>query len=206
MFQSLIDNFVFLMPGFVMAGVFYGLTSNPKPSQFERVVQALVFTFIIHVLVTMVAEWMGETLVAKWLGDAFGEPLIAFVLALSFGTGWAFLNNSDYLRKKFTGIGASTLMPYPSEWRKILSRKVTYVTLHLNDGRRLYGWPKEWPGDSDLGHFYIMQPAWLQTDKPPIELAAVDGILVNTRDVCWIEFVKLEEKTDDRSKESSTKT
>ena len=195
MVEHLIENFLFVMPGFVMAGVFYGLTSRPKPSQFERVVQALVFTFIIQLFVKLTAEW-----------HKFDESLTAFVLALVFGVAWAALTNSNYLRKKFTGVGAATLMPYPSKWQKILSGKATYVTLHFNDGRRLYGWPKEWPGDSDLGHFYIMQPAWLQTDKPPIELAAVDGILVNTRDVCWIEFVKLEEKTDDRSKESSTKT
>jgi len=34
----------YLLPGFVAAWVFYSFTSFPKPSQFERVVQALIFT------------------------------------------------------------------------------------------------------------------------------------------------------------------
>ena len=36
----------FLLPGFVAAAIFYSLTSYPKPSPFDRVVQALIFTVI----------------------------------------------------------------------------------------------------------------------------------------------------------------
>ena len=38
----------FLLPGFVAAAVFYSLTSHPKPSNFERVVQALIFTIVVE--------------------------------------------------------------------------------------------------------------------------------------------------------------
>ena len=41
----------YLLPGFVAAWVFYGFTSFPKPSQFERVVQALIFTIFIQAFV-----------------------------------------------------------------------------------------------------------------------------------------------------------
>jgi len=40
----------YLLPGFLAAWVLYGLTSNPKPAQFERVIEALILTFFIHVL------------------------------------------------------------------------------------------------------------------------------------------------------------
>ncbi len=33
-----------LLPGFVAAWIFYGLTAPPRQSPFERVVQALIFT------------------------------------------------------------------------------------------------------------------------------------------------------------------
>ena len=45
----------FLLPGFVAAAVFYSLTSHPKPSQFERVVQALVFTAIVQGLALLIS-------------------------------------------------------------------------------------------------------------------------------------------------------
>jgi hypothetical protein len=42
-----------LLPGFVTCWVVYGLTSHPKPTQFERVVQALVYSFLVGLLVSL---------------------------------------------------------------------------------------------------------------------------------------------------------
>ena len=45
-----------LLPGFIAAWVFYGLTAHPKLSPFERTVQALIFTGIIQALVLVIRE------------------------------------------------------------------------------------------------------------------------------------------------------
>ena len=39
-----------LLPGFIAAGVFYTLTAHPKSSEFERLIQSLIFTSIIKLL------------------------------------------------------------------------------------------------------------------------------------------------------------
>jgi hypothetical protein len=55
----------FLLPGFVSAAVFYSFTSHPKPSEFERVVQALIFTIFVQALVGVArasALWVGSLL------------------------------------------------------------------------------------------------------------------------------------------------
>ena len=44
----------FLLPGFVAAAIFYSLTSHPKPSDLERVIQALIFTVIGQAIVTAI--------------------------------------------------------------------------------------------------------------------------------------------------------
>lgn len=49
--KDLIALLQYLAPGFLVAWVFFGLTAHNKPSQFERVVQALIFTVVIQVLV-----------------------------------------------------------------------------------------------------------------------------------------------------------
>ncbi len=41
----------YLLPGFIAAWVFYALTSYPKRSQFEQVIQALIFTMVVQSLV-----------------------------------------------------------------------------------------------------------------------------------------------------------
>ena len=47
----------YLLPGFVAAWIIYSFTSYPKPSQFERVVQALIFTIFLHTMSTRVLHW-----------------------------------------------------------------------------------------------------------------------------------------------------
>jgi hypothetical protein len=63
------------------------------------------------------------------------------------------------------------------------------VILHLGDGRRLYGWPKEWPVEPNRGQFYIMLPSWIQADGSQIDLPQLDGILIGAKDVQWVEFL-----------------
>ncbi|MDP9620179.1 hypothetical protein [Stenotrophomonas geniculata] len=52
LFNNATTLLTYLLPGFLAAWVFYGLTSHPKPPQFERTVEALVFTFAVQALVT----------------------------------------------------------------------------------------------------------------------------------------------------------
>lgn len=47
LFSQATPLLLFLLPGFLSAWIFYGLTAHPKPSQFERTVEALVFTFVV---------------------------------------------------------------------------------------------------------------------------------------------------------------
>jgi len=131
----------YLLPGFLAAWVFYGLTSHPKPSQFERVVQALIFTFIIQTLIPpsrWLLEQAGQVIAIRpW--DRIAEGLCSLMLAIAFGTILAYCTNTDAIHKLFRKIGFSTRTSHPSEWYYALSTKITFVVLHLIDGRRLYG-------------------------------------------------------------------
>ena len=46
--DELVRVFYNLLPGFLSAWIFYALTAHPKPSPFERIVQALIFTVIVR--------------------------------------------------------------------------------------------------------------------------------------------------------------
>lgn len=185
--------FAYLLPGFLAAWVLYGLTSQTKPSQFERVVQALIFTFVIQALLPLVQSIClaaGEIYVVRaW--DKASEQIATFLLALLLGILLAYYTNTDSLHVWLRNKELTTRTSYPSEWFGVFSQRVRYVVLHFNDERRLYGWPKEWPNESDKGHFYIMQPMWLSDDEnaKPIELPGVDGLLVSAKDVKWVEFM-----------------
>ena len=197
---ELIAAVVYLLPGLVAAWVFYGLTSHPKPSQFERTVQALILTFVVRVLIEPI----------RWLCEFFGglyssnlpwaessEHFVSLLLALLIGTGLAYATNTDAIHGRLRKFGFTTRTSHPSEWFYVFSEKVRFVILHLKDGRRLYGWPKEWPIEPSAGQFYIMLPAWIMDDGNQIELNELDGILIKATDVQWVEFLKKEGETSE---------
>jgi hypothetical protein len=181
----------FLLPGLLAAWVFFGLTSHVKPSQFERVIQALIFTFLVQVILPLfhwVVITLGKVLVlGSW--DKTAETISSAAIAVIVGAAVAYLTNTDSLHRWLRSKGFSTRTAHPSEWHNTFSEYQQYVILHLTDDRRLAGWPRFWPSDSDKGHFFIIQPSWI-LDNEEQGLDGLEGVLVNVKDVKWIEFVK----------------
>jgi hypothetical protein len=181
----------FLLPGLLAAWVFYGLTSHGKPSQFERVIQALIFTFLVQAILPFV-QWLLEAIGTQYSlrpWDGASETLASAIVALMLGASLAYLTNKDSFHKWIRAKGFSTRASHPSEWHGVLSERQNYVVLHLADERRLSGYPKVWPSESEKGHFYIVQPAWLSETGEHNLLGGIEGLLINTKDVKWIEFI-----------------
>lgn len=182
----------FLLPGLLAAWVFYGLTSHSKPSQFERVIQALIFTFLVQVILPIV-RWLLEAIgthfsLRPW--DGASETLASAVVALILGATLAYLTNKDSFHKWIRAKGFTTRASHPSEWHGVFSERQNHVVLHLSDERRLSGYPKVWPSEPDKGHFFILQPAWLSETGEQDLLGGIEGLLVNAKDVRWIEFIE----------------
>jgi hypothetical protein len=181
----------YLAPGFIMAWVYYGLTSHNKPSQFERLVQALIFTVVIQALV------IGEQAFAEMVGKklSFGtwsssSQLIASLLtALVLGFLAAVVINGDAFHRTARKLGISTRSGHPCEWFGIFKEYPRYVVLQLKDGTRIYGWPTVWPSEYDKGHFFITS-ALRSVGEMDQELDALEGILIDARDVASVEFIK----------------
>lgn len=105
----------YLAPGFIMAWVYYGLTSHMKPSQFERVVQALIFTVVIQAFV------IGERGFAEVVGARFSfgvwstsSQLVASLLtALALGFLVSAIVNGDAFHRLVRKLGISTRSGHP---------------------------------------------------------------------------------------------
>lgn len=191
MAENLIQLLQYLLPGFLSAWVFYGFTSFERPSQFERVVQALILTLFVQSIVYLyktiiffLSRWIS---LGVWSDDV--ELISSVIIAAVLGFVFAFFANSDKFHAFIRWAKISKETSYPTEWFGEFSKQVTYVVLHLDGERRLYGWPKEWPSSPNKGHFSLMQPSWLDKDKE-IPLLEVESILVPADQVCFVEFMK----------------
>lgn len=189
--QDVVALLQYLAPGFVVAWVFYGLTSHTKPSQFERVVQALIFTVVVHAIVILeriVAEPVGKQLsLGEW--SANSQLLASLVTALIVGLAMSACVNADAFHRWTRKLGISSRSAHPCEWFGIFAEYPRYVVLQLKDGARIYGWPKVWPSEYNKGHFFITA-AMRTVEGITQELDTLDGVLIDVRDVSSVEFVK----------------
>ncbi len=188
---ELVGALAFLLPGFVSAAIYHALTSHPKPSAFERVILALIFTAIVQAVeVALDARVSWNPL---WsMGTAVVVALIV-VLAVNNDIAHSILRRLTRLFRKLPRMGQFSITrqnSYASVWDSSFARyDGCYVVLHLTGQRRLYGWPDEWPSDPERGHFRITQGEWL-TYGGSRPLEGVVGILVPGSEVEMVEFLR----------------
>ena len=188
--SEVVSVLVFLLPGFVAAAVFYSLTSYPKPNEFGQVIQALVFTMVGQSIAWALQQLLG-------LGTSWSiglEATVSVSCAVGFALIIAYISNNDIAHRFFRRIRLTRENSYPSEWYASFARNPeSYVILHLRDGRRIYGWPIEWPSRPEQGHFRIVEGEWLSEgeDSGQNEVTAdIYETVLSVEDVTMVEFIK----------------
>jgi len=202
----------YLVPGFVVAWIFYGFTSHPKPSQFERIVQALVFTVIVRLIVEaerIAAEWIGNRffVLASWSPNA--DLAAALLTSIVIGLGFALSANRDWMHAVARRFNLSSRSGDPNEhFAAFDMHRQKWVVLHLKDGTRLLGYPLRWPTDPSGGHYLLerVERSYVgEDDSEPEDLSMLAGMLVSAKDVKHVEFIK-GESDDGTSSKAGTST
>ena len=190
--NNVVEILQFLLPGFIAAWIFYSLTSYSKPSQFERVVQALIFTLFIQALVITTKYFLLKVgaywSVGNW--SEFSSLIVSIIIAIVFGVVFSYFVNNDKIHKYLRDKGITRETSFPSEWFGSFLKNITFIVIHFNDERRLYGWPIEWPSEPTSGHFVIADPSWLEVDGKEKRITGVSNILIDVKDVKWVEFLE----------------
>lgn len=194
--SEVVSVFVFLLPGFVAAAVFYSLTSYPKPNEFGQVVQALVFTMVGQAFTWII---LGTLEMLIWEGFLRTEGLeiaVSVLSAVMFALIAVYISNNDIAHRVFRSIGLTKEDSYPSRWYSTFAQNTEcYVVLHLKGERRLYGWPEEWPRQPGKGHFKVIECEWLDEDSDnnqAVKGAETFAMLVRVEDVEMVEFIRAE--------------
>lgn len=183
-----------LLPGFLTVAIITALTVRQRLSPFERIVQALIYTFVIHMTWQVIlASLSGINRI--YTGDPWTPSAATHLLALAVGavfwglvTTW--LVNEDWLHAKLRKWRITKRASRPNVWYDAFYRTLQFVVVHLKDRRRIYGWPSLYPERPNEGHLFLTQAQWLMSDSDAPTTAGLElSTLIPVTDVVFVEFV-----------------
>lgn len=190
--NEVISLLQYLLPGFLVAWVVYGLTTHAKPGQFERIIQALIYSLVVDLATSLITLIINKTSVLTI--NKKPELFISLATALLIGLLISFLLNRDYLHAILRKTKLSKRISHPSNFHFAFSEEPTYIVLHLHDDRRAIGWPLLWPSASKDDYFRLTKCYWQDPDGN--ETSINHDLLICGNDVRWIELLKEKEANE----------
>jgi hypothetical protein len=170
-----------LLPGFLCAQIVRTCCVRPKQTEFDKVIEALVYTFVVYVVFALIAgpelplALKTETInQVQHFGIEFQRKrllilsIIPFVLAFLIGLD----RTNDISGRIFRKMRATQRTTRSSVWSDTFHELHGVIQTELKDGRRVMGWLRFYsdePGDASL---FLERAAWVNEKN---ELVPVDG-------------------------------
>ena len=193
--SEVVSVLMFLLPGFVSAGIYNSLISRPVSDGFQVVVRAFIFTVFVQLFAIPVLE-LSRLSGWSFLSSVIWEIVILASVSVAIGIASAHAWNKDYIHRLLRHWNVTVESSYRSaQYSAFAFHGDCYVILNLKGGRRLYGWPREWPSRPDDRHFLIEECEWLvDGHQKPVE--GVSHILISESEVEMVEFLPANSDTD----------
>jgi Family of unknown function (DUF6338) len=196
--KDLIPILVFLLPGFVSTGIVSLLVVRRPVEPFARVVEAVIFTtinlIVFAVLKRLLALAPFLTIHSRNFFTAGNLALMGFCAVL-VGLVWSYEANNQRLFTFLQRLRITIKTTRPSIWIDVFSENDDYVVAHLQDGRRVYGWPSLYSDDPVDRAIYLTEATWLDQDGRSINDPPIGILLDKESRIAFIEFVSEKEPT-----------
>jgi len=185
--QALAVLFI-LLPGFLAAYILQSLVRRPKQSDLEKLVEALIFSFVVYLISALI---IGTELPISWqaekgpLGNltyaihlSWWKLLVLLLLPIILGLLSAFLMQHDYLLRSLRWAGLTDRTSRASTWNDVLQDVNGVAQVELADGRSVMGWVRYYSDDADDASIFLERAAWVKTGTDELEPIAGQGILL----------------------------
>lgn len=193
---------IFLLPGFVSSSILDHIMVRKPKDHFGRIIEALVFSFIIYAvvvgLVGIPAFELPEgaadfpRIATSLINQSFVwvALLLSIVLPLFLG----FLSATDGHMRLLRFIRVTNKTARETTWLDVFADQKRYVIVNLTQGRRVFGWPLYFSNDRDEGLLYLFDPAWVNDDGTYTNLNIHGLFLVEPGSIESIEFTHVTDK------------
>ena len=195
--------FVFLVPGFLSSIILNSVVVRREKDNLSKILEALVFSFLIYSITSMVVgespvllQESIETDATKYSIHYQPSPLIfavalAILLPLIFGASVTHDFHMRMLRK----LRITTKTARDNVWLDVFTDQKRYVIVNLTDGRRLFGWPMYYSNGGEEGKLlYLYNPSWIDEEGKYIDPDMHGIFLVQKEYIQSIEFTRITAK------------
>ena len=183
-----------LLPGFTSAYIAQYLSVRRKQSEFDKVVEALLFSVVLYLLTL---PFFGNSLPAFW--SASTEQPNSFVIAIRWtqlaflaagsvllGVVYAANINHDWLLRLFRWLHVTDRTARSSIWNDVFQETGGAVQVGLTGEVKVIGWLRYYSDEAEDSSLFLEQAAWIDGNGNETPIAG-PGILL-TKDV-GIEYV-----------------
>ena len=178
--QALLALFL-LLPGFVSARIARILTARSQQSDLERVIQALMHSFLLYIIYLGV---FGANLPIDWVPSGTGNAVhfqiavhrsrILTLGALSFCLGllWGFVKGHDFHMRILRSLRITERTSRESVWNDVLLTQSGVVQVGLGDGRVALGVLDRYSDTGEEGSLFLSEASWV-TDETRLSPSTV---------------------------------
>lgn len=190
--KDIIPILIFLLPGFLTGKMLDLLVVAKQKDVFDRIVQAFVFTFI-NLLCFSVVRWLLESFSPLTFDRVqfftVGNLLITIFCAVGIALACSYEVRNERLinwlrEKRITKKGYK-----PSTWLETFENEEKYVVVHLNDGRRVYGWPSYYSDEPNERAIYLVNASWLDDQNNFMNSSPISILLDEKTGIQFVEFL-----------------
>jgi Family of unknown function (DUF6338) len=196
-----------LLPGFMCAGIVQGLCVRRDQSDFDKIVQALIYSFAIYVIYSIIPVLPPIGLSVKTIGEAKyysveTRPASLFLLAITtliLALLIAGLENNGLLFQPLRWLRITQRTGRSSIWNDVFNSLSGYVQVELQDGRNVLGWLKLYSDKSDEASLFLEDASWIDEEKNVIRIDGPGIYLTKESGVRTIMFLHPVEKPGEGS-------
>jgi hypothetical protein len=175
--------FLILLPGFLCAKIVGSLCIGSQRSEMDKVVDALLYSFLIYVVFVSIfgPQITGRTIL--WL------PAMSLILATSVSAMWTHDFPARLLRRWKLTMKTSR----PSVWTDAFSMFGGAVLVELADGRMVVGWVRYYSDPPSAPSLFLEHAAWIDREEKQAKING-PGILITPE--CGIRTVSFHAAKD----------
>lgn len=201
-----------LLPGFLTAELVHVLSTRPPRSEFDKVIQAFIYSFLVYVCFSAVRGRFPITVhvepgegATHYLPEFHFWPLLELTLIAGLmGVVVAAMMNHDFPLALFQKWGITQRTFRPTVWSDCFRLPTEYVQVELADGRQIIGWLCYFSDTPEDASLYLEDAAWRKEDGTAVPIDGPGILLTKESGIRTVMFLKAVREPESEGSPTST--